>query len=43
MNITLRSTSQKYEKMAVELVPPLLELLKAIDELECEILSAMRN
>lgn len=37
MNITLRNTSQKYEKMAAELVPPLLELLKAIDELECAI------
>lgn len=37
MDITLRSTSQKYEKMVDELVPPLIELLKAIDELECEI------
>lgn len=37
MDIVLRSTPEKYKKMLDELVPPLFELLKAIDILEDEI------
>ncbi len=37
MNITLKSTPKKYEKMWEELLPPLFELLKELDALEQEI------
>lgn len=37
MCIILKSTPAKYEKMAYELVPPLLELLNELDSLEQEI------
>jgi len=37
MNVTIKTTSKKYEKMLDELVPPLFELLKELDALEREI------
>ena len=37
MNIKIKNTPDKYKRMADEIIPPLLELLKELNSLEEEV------